>query len=67
MLPPEPLCLIAISGGSGSGKSTLANALMAVLGPDLCAVLGDDHYYKTNEKHFLHVYEYLHHRVNTTI
>lgn len=47
MLPPEPLCLIAISGGSGSGKSTLANALMAVLGPDLCAVLGDDHYYKT--------------------
>ena len=44
-----PVYLIALSGGSGSGKSTLALALMNSLGPDICAVLGDDHYYKAKK------------------
>lgn len=41
-----PVYLIALSGGSGSGKSTLAHALKNSLGPEICTVLGDDHYYK---------------------
>lgn len=41
--------LIALSGGSGSGKSTLASALKHSLGPEICAVLGDDHYYKSRQ------------------
>lgn len=47
MLPDQSICFIAISGGSGSGKSTLAQALLQVLGPEICTVMGDDHYYKS--------------------
>jgi uridine kinase len=37
---------IGIAGGSGSGKSTLAGALGAALGPDRCATITFDRYYR---------------------
>jgi len=38
--------IIAIAGGSCSGKTTMANSLVANLGPENCAVLYQDSYYR---------------------
>ncbi len=43
--------MIAITGGSGSGKSTLANAFLEKAGDALCAVIGEDNYYKPRSEH----------------
>ncbi len=43
--------LIAITGGSGSGKSTLAKEFRKQCGEDVCAVIGEDNYYKAREDH----------------
>lgn len=40
----KPL-IIGIAGGSGSGKTTFAKSLAEQLGPELCAILGQDSYY----------------------
>lgn len=37
---------VAVAGGSGSGKTTLARELAARLGPERCAVLDHDSYYR---------------------
>ena len=46
MAPTTRPVTIALAGGSGSGKSTLARALAARLGPERCAVLDHDSYYR---------------------
>lgn len=38
--------IVAIAGGSGSGKTSLVRALVNVLGPQRCAVLELDAYYR---------------------
>ena len=38
--------IIAIAGGSCSGKTTMATSLAQILGPDNCAVLYQDSYYR---------------------
>jgi len=40
------LTVIGITGGSGSGKTTLADAVCDALGPDRCARLRQDSYYR---------------------
>jgi uridine kinase len=40
------LTVLGIVGGSGSGKSTLARAVRDALGPDRCALLRQDSYYR---------------------
>lgn len=37
---------LAIAGGSGSGKTSLTRALVGLLGPQECAVLDHDSYYR---------------------
>ncbi len=44
---PNPTVLaVGIAGGSGSGKSTLIARLVGQLGPERCAVLSQDDYYR---------------------
>lgn len=38
--------VIGIAGGTGSGKTTLARALVAELGPERCALIEHDAYYR---------------------
>lgn len=42
----HPPFAVAIAGGSGSGKTSLTRALVEALGPDRCAVLDHDSYYR---------------------
>lgn len=37
--------IVGVAGGSGSGKTTFARRLSELLGPDLCAIVGQDSYY----------------------
>ncbi len=43
--PSRPF-VVALAGGSGTGKTTLTRALIARLGPDRCALLDHDSYYR---------------------
>jgi uridine kinase len=38
--------VVGIAGGTASGKSTLAERIQRALGPDRCALIGQDHYYR---------------------
>lgn len=37
--------ILGVSGGSGSGKTFFAEALLALLGPDVCEIISQDNYY----------------------
>lgn len=41
-----PAFTVAIAGGSGSGKTSLCRALVGLIGPQGCAVLDHDSYYR---------------------
>ncbi len=41
--------IVGICGGSGSGKTTLAHSLKSKLGDEICVILSQDNYYKSEE------------------
>lgn len=45
-MPSHPPFTVALAGGSGSGKTSLTRALVGQLGPQHCAVLDHDSYYR---------------------